>query len=111
MHSTTEGQFALDVEAWVSSWAAPASALLGGGSKEPNPYQRKVPEHLRRKGRQPSKARVVDLDALDNPDTVHQIAAAMAMAIPVASTPTKRAAWSKYRRAKKVDLRTWSPPS
>lgn len=100
----------LDVEAWISSWAIPASQLLGGGkSSKKNPYQREIPEHLRRKGRHPSKARVVYLDDLDNPDTVHQMAAAMAVAIPVANTATKRTAWAKYRAAPKVDLRTWSP--
>jgi hypothetical protein len=110
--TTTEGMFLLDVEAWVETWATPARIFMGEGKKEPGQgavHQRRPENAPRRKG-QATHRRVVDIDKLDTPATVHQIAPLMAMSIPPVDTRVKLAAERRYAGASKVDLRTWAPP-
>lgn len=107
-YTRTEAAFSLDVEAWVQSWAMPASAMLGGSGKEKG--SNRVPDSTLSRFRGRSGERVVDLDKLDRPETVHQIAAALGKSMPVANDAKKEKAWTR-KISRKVDLREWTPSS
>jgi hypothetical protein len=116
-HAVTEAQFALDVQAWASSWTVPALALLSGGkgsgakgsgstrSSSGPAITDRIPDHYSwvRESRADAM-RFVDLDRLDKPETVAQIASL----VGASTKPVKREAVERFRervlsRARKVD--------
>ena len=115
-HAVTEAQFALDVQAWASSWTVPALALLSGGkgsgaktgaarSASGPAVTDRIPDHyswLRKS--HADEVQFVDLDRLDKPETVGRIASL----VGASTKPVKREAVDRFRervlsRARKVD--------
>jgi len=111
-HAVTEAQFALDFQAWASSWTVPALALMSGGkgsgakgSSSGPAITDRIPDHYSwvRESRADAM-RFVDLDRLDRPETVAQIASL----VGASTKPVKREAVERFRervlsRARKVD--------
>lgn len=114
-HSRTEGQFSVDVLAWVASWATPVGALLGRGKGDGSggdggmkgSYDRIPRKYDWLRPSTASRVSFVDLDEMDRPATASQIPSMMAMSgIPVANNEAVREWEEKVRsRAKKLDMK------
>jgi hypothetical protein len=109
-HVRTEGEFTLDVMAWVTSWSTPVMAMMGGAKKGDGGGPRGEGIHSQIPGKykwlRPSKAsstRFVDIDALDKPATVGQLAGMMSASFPVANKAAVASFEEKVlARAKKI---------
>lgn len=104
----TEGQFSLDVEAWIQTWAFPASVFLGGLGDDKGGKTTERTRAARRKFKAGPNQSVVDLDAMDNPENVHKIAAVLGKSIPVANQAKKEEAWARPIKSE-IDLRKLRP--